>query len=479
VIEFAKEFLLVFWGTIKEMSPFLLFGFLVAGILAVFFESEFIERHLGGRGIRQVFNAALFGVPLPLCSCGVIPVAASLKKHGAGSGATASFLISTPQTGIDSIMVTLSLLGPVFAVFRPIVAFVSGILGGVLVNLLGDEPPEEEIDEGALCKNDCFVDGTFGGEDTRSQTSHDHEAAASVEAGGTTMITDSLMMEGENDDLGGNAFAAVPVTDSFSTKSSRTMKRVRFALKYGFFTLPKDINKTLIVGIVVAAGISALVPDDYFSGVLGTGLLSMLVMMAVGIPIYVCATASVPIAAALMMKGISPGAALVFLMTGPATNAATISTIWKIMGKRSAVIYLATVAVSALAAGAVLNEILGTGYTTGLSTKMWMIPGWLGTASAIALVAVLAGTFSKPTKVGSVEMKEGLKKLVIRINGMTCEHCAMSIRRALLETKGIESAEVDAKEARAIVTGGDFDFEAIKFSIESLGYGVEGIEEMS
>ncbi len=138
-MDIAREILLKTWETLVEMSPFLLFGFLVAGILYVFIRPELVERHLGGRGILQVVKASLLGVPLPLCSCGVIPVSASLRRHGAGRGATTSFLISTPQTGVDSIMVTLSLLGPVFAIFRPLFAFVSGIFGGAVVNAFDRE----------------------------------------------------------------------------------------------------------------------------------------------------------------------------------------------------------------------------------------------------------------------------------------------------------------------------------------------------
>ena len=289
MFEAATIFLLSLWDTMREMAPFLLFGFFVAGVLSVFIQPETVEHHLGGSGFKQVIKAALFGVPLPLCSCGVIPVGASLRRHGASAGATTSFLISTPQTGVDSIMVTLSLLGPVFAIFRPIVSFVSGVFGGTLVNVFGiDKDPPRPDDP--VCVGECCTGAP-----------------------------------------GQNRFIR--------------------AIRYGFITLPRDINKALIVGVVIAGLIAALVPDDYFSTVLGGGILSMLVMMLVGIPIYVCATASVPIAAALIMKGVSPGAALVFLMTGPATNAATISTVWKTMGRRAAGLYLGTVAGASILAG--------------------------------------------------------------------------------------------------------------------------------
>ena len=376
---------------------------------------ETVERHLGGRGFWQVFKAAIFGVPLPLCSCGVIPVAASLRRHGASAAATTSFLISTPQTGVDSIMVTLSLLGPVFAVFRPVVAFLSGILGGVLVNIFGYDkgaPAEER----PACTAECC-------------------SGAENHGGGLLR-----------------------------------------AVRYGFLTLPRDIHKALIVGILIAGAISAAVPDDFFAGVLGGGILSMLVMMAVGIPVYVCATASVPIAAALMMKGISPGAALVFLMTGPATNAATITTVWKIMGRRIAGIYLASVAASALAAGLILDALFRGSGSHSMAHAHWMLPGFVNTISAFALLAVLGYAFIRPAKVGAVAETGGAGRTVrISIEGMTCNHCANAVRRALLESRGVESVAVDLKLGAAVAAGNGFDDAQLVKAVESLGYKVKGI----
>jgi uncharacterized membrane protein YraQ (UPF0718 family) len=359
---FIQDILLQTWETLREMSPFLLFGFLVAGILYVFIRPELIERHLGGKGLSQVVKASILGVPLPLCSCGVIPVAASLRRHGAGRGATTSFLISTPQTGVDSIMVTLSLLGPVFAVFRPLFAFISGVFGGMVVNAI-DRDDSSAAPGHPVC-TDCDGDGG-------------HRSAG----------------------IGG-------------------------ALKYGFHILPRDINRALIVGILLAGLIGALVPDDYFASILGGGILAMLVMMAVGIPIYVCATASVPIAAALIAKGVSPGAALVFLMTGPATNAATIMTVSRVMGRRTAAIYLGVVAVSAIAGGLLLDAIFQAGSFEGAMRHPWMLPGWLKSVSAVLLLAVVTGSFFRLPGVkrepdGAVKGKV----LKIKIEGMTCEHC--------------------------------------------------------
>lgn len=416
MFEVTAMFFLSLWDTLREMAPFLLFGFFVAGVLSVFIQPETVEHHLGGSGFKQVLKAALFGVPLPLCSCGVIPVGASLRRHGASAGATTSFLISTPQTGVDSIMVTLSLLGPVFAIFRPIVSFVSGVFGGALVNAFGPEQNPSQPN-GPICVGECCT-GTPG------------------------------------------------------------QNRFLRAIRYGFITLPRDINRALIVGVMVAGLIAAIVPDDYFSTILGGGILSMLVMMLVGIPIYVCATASVPIAAALIMKGVSPGAALVFLMTGPATNAATISTVWKTMGRRTAGLYLGTVAGASILAGLLLDVVISGAPGAAIHAPHWMMPGEIKTAAAVVLLGVLLAAFVRPSRVGEVEMKaDTSKRTKILIQGMSCDHCARSIQRALKEIAGVESAGVDYRKGVAIVTGPEFDREALKDAVESLGYKVLGFEE--
>lgn len=328
--EYVKTIMMDFGATVMEMSPYLLFGFFMAGLLSVLVSQRMVERHLGGRGFWPLFKASLFGVPLPLCSCSVIPVSMSLRKHGASKGATIAFLLSTPQTGVDSILVTLSLLGPVFAIFRPFAALATGLVGGTLVDIFGhaggteSQPPEK-------CTDECC--------------------------------------------------------------SHKQPSRVIRGLKYGFVTLPRDIGRAMLIGLAVAAFISALVPDDFFAEKLGTGIFAMVVMMLLGIPVYVCATASVPVAAAMIMKGLSPGAALVFLMTGPATNAASFVTIWKVLGRSTALIYIAAVAGCALASGILLDYI-----AAGMDIEMvhgahWMLPDVVKYAAALALVGVLGYAF--------------------------------------------------------------------------------------
>lgn len=330
IINLISRFALSFWATLAEMSPYLLFGFLVAGFLSVLIPQALVERHLGGKGLWPVVKASLFGVPLPLCSCSVIPVSMSLHKHGASKASTVSFLLSTPQTGVDSIFVTYSLLGLVFAIFRPIAAFITGIVGGVFVRIFGEQKDTADPGEKAVCTDECC---------------------------------------------------------SIHKKKTNWFVRV---LRYGFLALPGDIGRPMLVGIFIAAAISAIIPKDFFAQYLPGGIISMLVMMLIGIPIYVCATASVPIAAALIIKGLSPGAALVFLMTGPATNAASFMVIWKTLGRRTAIIYLATVAGCAIAFGLIIDYIFKlTGSASMMQHIHEMPTSLLKTISAIVLLAVL------------------------------------------------------------------------------------------
>jgi uncharacterized protein len=333
-MEFVWRFITSFWATAADMSVYLLFGFFAAGVLSMFVSQRLVERHLGGRGFWPVLKASALGVPLPLCSCGVIPVAMSLRKHGASRGSTISFLLSTPQTGVDSILVTYSLLGGVFAIVRPVIALATGIIGGVLVDIFGqNSQPQEE-----------------GKENDKPEQCH--ECCCSHKA---------------------------KMTDKFLA-----------GMKFAFITLPRDIGGAMLLGLAIAGLIAALVPDDFFAKYLGTGIFSKFVMMLIGIPMYVCATASVPVAAALMMKGLTPGAALVFLMTGPATNAASFATIWKILGSRTAIIYLLTVASCALASGIMLDyfyfmpEMNHAAHNHG-----WMLPVAIRNISAVALLAVI------------------------------------------------------------------------------------------
>ncbi len=414
-----------FWAATAEMAPYLLLGFAVAGVLSAFVSPALVERHLAGRGLAPVTKATLFGIPLPLCSCGVIPVAASLRAHGASRGATTSFLISTPQTGVDSILVTYSMLGPIYAIFRPLAALVTGVLGGLVVSGL--------------------------------------DARDAARAASTPAAADAT---GCDDGCG------IPDEQPRGWKG---------ALTYGFVSLPRDIGRSLLLGLVIAAAIAVFVPDD-FAGSFGTGIAGMLGMLLVGVPLYVCATGSVPIAAALIAKGVSPGAALVFLMTGPATNAAAIATVWKIMGRRTAMTYLVIVVVGALAAGAALDATFAAfGGAATIAAHVHHHEGlsWFHHVSSVLLLAILgyalvskrpaatSGTASEPAM--------NIASLKISIEGMNCGHCVNSIERALRESAGVDGVSVSLEEKSAVVQGASLDSNGLKARVEALGFTVTGI----
>ncbi len=414
-MEYLVEIIGAFWETLTHMSPYLLFGFFVAGVLSVLISPVVVERHLGGHGIWPVVKASLFGVPLPLCSCGVIPVAASLRRHGASRPSTTSFLLSTPQTGVDSILVTLSLLGPVFAVFRPVAAFAAGIFGGVAVALFGGE-------RGASATDTDVVECT--------------DACCSFDEG---------------------------------------HGRLRRILHYGFVTLPEDIGKSLLMGLSIAALVSVVVPEDFFAGALGTGFTGMLVMMLCGIPLYVCATASIPVAAILILeKGVSPGAALVFLMTGPTTNAASITTIWKVMGGRTALLYLASVVAAALTFGAILDLLFRHPAIPGVYSMAEMLPDYVMVPSAVILLvvifsAMLRGQSARGVAGGSAGGPSE-ETVTLEVDGMTCSHCVAAVERALRACEGVASVSVNLSDGLAVVAGSGLAGECLERAVTELGY---------
>ncbi|MEI6892707.1 MAG: permease [Pontiella sp.] len=322
------------WLVTVEMAPYLLFGFLMAGILSVLISRDYVRRHLGGRSWIGAFKAALIGVPMPICSCGVIPLAATLRKQGASRSATASFLASTPQTGIDSLMITYALLGWVFALFRALVAFISGILCGVAVAAISEKEDEP------------------------------------------------------------------PSTDETPPLSSSNHPHILVRmLKYGFISLPKDISKSMVLGIIISGIISGLIPVNFFADYLGDSPWAMLLMLVIGIPLYVCSSASVPIALAFIKAGLSPGAALVFLITGPATNAATLTTLWKIIGKKQLVVFLSTLALCALAAGFIMNQLAPSiGLEEQLCQNHEQTTGYHLLYAAVLIVILLKGMWPESKK---------------------------------------------------------------------------------
>jgi len=319
------SFLFTTWTILAEMAPYLLFGFFIAGILSVVVPASWIERHLGGSGVTPIVKAAIFGIPLPLCSCSVLPVATAIRRHGASRASTASFLLATPQTGVDSILATYALLGSLFAVFRPLAALITGVLGGLIIKF-------------------------FGGKDTTTAKKPQHEEHCEKHA--TNKMPPLLRM-----------------------------------LRHGFIKLPADIGVALAIGIVIAAIISVLVPAGMFAPYLGGGIVAIIIMILFGVPLYVCATASIPLAVGFMHLGASPGAALAFLIAGPATNAAAFTTIWKVLGKRPALLYLVTIAISAIFCAYAFDFIVDT-IALPISDYAHNGPSIFSHLAAIALVII-------------------------------------------------------------------------------------------
>ena len=428
------------WWTAAEMSPYLLLGFLVAGLLSVFVSAVWVERHLGGRGLGAPVKAAVFGVPLPLCSCGVIPLAASLRQHGASKGATASFLIATPQTGVDSIFATYALLGPLFAVVRPVVALVSGVVGGVAVQLTDRAAPQgvalpvlgETKGDAANGKDKCSTDGSCCGPKAADEPTW----GAKVVAG----------------------------------------------LKYAVVTLPNDIAKPLILGIVVAGVIAALAEPGTLAPWLGGGLLAYLVMTAVGVPMYVCSTGSIPLGLSFIHLGASPGAALAFLIAGPATNAATIAVNWRMLGRVQTFVYMGTVVASAVGAAYLVDALVAAlGQTYIPQEHMGHVhemsgSGHVWAALLVALVATAMIVARLPKRrdpaqsIATEESNMADDTKTLEVKGMTCSHCAAAVTRALRESPGVTRADVELASGRATVTGPAVDVGALVRKVEELGY---------
>jgi uncharacterized membrane protein YraQ (UPF0718 family) len=324
-MEFILQTATGMWEVVGRMAPYLLLGFLMAGILSQAISHAWITRHLGGNRFTSVVKAAFFGVPLPICSCGVIPLAATLRRQGASKGATMGFLIATPQTGADSISVNYALLGPVFAVVTPVCAFVGGLIGGFLVDATR---PRGEAD----------ADSVAGMGDKELAACCDSKAVLPEPAPAACCASSRTPK---------------PVSNSLLALYTRTLG----ALEHGFVTMPRDIARPIIVGLLVAALMGTLLPDDFFANVLGSGLGAMLLVMLAALPMYACSTGSIPIAAMLIAKGVAPGVALVFLLAGPAINAATMTTVYKTLGLRCAAIHVATIGVVAIVAGHIVNAI--------------------------------------------------------------------------------------------------------------------------
>jgi hypothetical protein len=421
ILDFLGGVLFESFRLLEKMSPYLLFGFFFAGALRVFFSPEKVSRHLGKGGISSVIKAALFGIPLPLCSCGVIPTAISLRRQGANRGATLSFLISTPTTGIDSILATYALLGPLFAFYRVISSFVAGVFCGVLANFSMNET-FQPLDMENTCSL-CDV-----------KEPHFH-----------------------------NIF-----------------EKIIFLFHYAFIELLEGISKWLLMGILIGGFISYLIPQELIKDYFGSGWKAMVLMLVVGIPIYVCATGSIPIVAALMFKGMSPGAGLVFLLAGPATNVVTITIVAKELGKKAVALYLASISLTAILLGMLLNfvwEIFAIQKNYFLKAPSGILPGWIEMGSALILISLIIFCFAQRklwflnrTGDKDKDLKRS-KETILKVPDISCKHCVGTIEGALKGLEGIKSVEIDLKDQTVkVVFEDEIELEAVVKVINSVGY---------
>ena len=298
--------------TLNEMSPYLLLGFLISGILHIYVPHALYAKFLHRKGFSSVLGASILGIPLPLCSCGVIPTAVSLKKEGASDGATVAFLVGTPQTGVDSILATYSLLGLPFAIIRPIAALFVSIFGGVAVDKFGGS--KKAVDYSKLTFSPTATTSKTNSHSCGCGCNHDH-----------------------------------------TTNEKPSIKAV---LKYGFVDMMQDFGKWLVVGLLIAAAITAFVPDSAFAMFKEYYILNVLLIVIISAPMYICATGSIPVALSLIMKGISPGAAFVLLMAGPATNIASLIILKREMGMRKVLIYLGAIIIGAIACALIIDFVL-------------------------------------------------------------------------------------------------------------------------
>ncbi|MBQ3834783.1 MAG: permease [Elusimicrobia bacterium] len=412
-----KDIFSVIFTIFNEMSFYLLLGFLFAGILHVLVPQHLFSKYLSKNSWLSVMYATLFGIPLPLCSCGVIPTAMALYKEGASKGATISFLIATPQTGIDSIIATYSLLGLPFAIVRPVAAFFTSIFAGLVTN--------------GFTKNESVV--------IPSQQNKKEE----------TNI-------------------------SFGQK----IKRV---FQYGYVEMMEDIGKMLLFGLFVAGLIAYFVPDNFFTIFKGNTILTMILILIVAIPMYVCATGSIPIAVALMMKGMSPGTALVLLMAGPAANIASMMVIGKVLGKKIFIIYLITLVIGAIGFGLFIDNFLPASWFD-VSNFSAMAThhhhgGWFYYVKVVCsfiLFLLLANSMLSDKDECSCSTCKGESSMIkFKINGMSCNHCKANVTRVISNLASVKSVNVNLSEGIAYVDGTPTD-EEVKQAVEAIGFEFKG-----
>ena len=437
--DFGKSLLMM----LVEMCPYLLLGFFFAGLLRAFVPQSVYKKHLSPKTMGSVVKAAALGVPLPLCSCGVIPTSVELRRSGASHGACTSFLIATPQTGVDSIAATYSMMGLPFAIVRPLAALFTALFGGWLVNRYAKDDEKisaaaSQSDDHAHC--DC----------------HDHDCCHDHE---------------HNHDEHGGFF-----------------HKFIDSMRYAFVDMLQDVGKWLVIGLLIAALITVAVPNEWLATLHDYKLLNMAIVLCIAIPMYVCATGSIPIAVSLMAKGLTPGAALVLLMAGPAVNSASMLVIGNVFGKRTLKLYILSIIIGAIAFGLCIDYLLpadwfnvsgilcdscNVGHSIGMMDWVYIGVFLLLLANAFIRQALRSHHISHNHKSATDNMEENKPTAkVYEISGMSCNHCKMSVEKAIGKVAGVESVEVDLTGGKAFVKG-EHDSSDVIAAVEEAGFEIK------
>lgn len=380
VTDFLSRYASALLRVLLEASPYILLGFAVAAALQIFLPVGVIRRFLGRGRARSIFAASVLGIPLPLCSCSVLPTALALRKRGAGRGATVSFLVSTPETGVDSIALTYGLMDPLMAIYRPFAALVSAIAAG-------------------------FATETFGGKDDPGDAASGDSASAEATAAGDAPACDRCGPEADavpSAHSHGHAHDALAAEEAKGPLPAGFRARLRSGYRGAFVEIFDETSHWMLAGLMISALIGVLLPAEIVTRYLGSGAVPLVLMLVIGIPLYICASASTPIAAALVLKGLSPGAALVFLLAGPATNIGSLAILRRLLGNRVTAVYLATVAAMSLALGALL-DVLYQGFAVDPRAKLSAateMPLWLSGTSTVVFALLLFFSFRRSAPPG-------------------------------------------------------------------------------
>lgn len=388
-----------------EMAVYLLLGMAIAGVLRVFFSDSFIIKHLGGKKLKNSLMASLFGVPLPLCSCGVIPTGISLYKRGASLGSTISFLTSTPQTGIDSVLVTYGFFGWPLALFKLVSAFITGTFGGIIGNFFDHQPP-------------------------RSIDANQHQVSQ--------------------------------------------IKTFKGFITYSFVELVSTLRKWLILGILIAAALSYFLPDNLIASLgINNQWLVYLLTLLIAVPMYVCATASVPIAAVLLGKGITIGSVIIFLMAGPATNIATITVLWKILGRKATIIYLVNITLGSLLFAFLFDQFASTLMMVASPLPQHEHAGhsWIQILGSITLAGLLIYSYIQEI-LPKFKKTIGRHEVSFQLSGISCNGCVISVKNKLAEFPFIEQVDLNTSGTCKLYLTQEIDLKDAFARLEESGYKV-------